>query len=553
MVLPDNILPGVPDPSPPGSFLVPVCTNAEGVRLMIYALDTAYKMSGNVNIIKDFLNGLKYISDPENSPCMPDGTGEAPEITIETDGDCQRVLIDGVAATDWICPPDPEQPPIEPTVGTLGYTVSELECMVMACINIAGMLKVEKGVIYAKDDCCQWVAIEGQAGALLQSGTTAPGEFGVDEWVDQGSPDITPSLPVPHDNPLYQTQDSLKCAKATAIVNEIWNVLTIGEAVREAGEIATIATVAAEIGSILTPLKWGTRIGFTIASAIWSLITGVGFDEYADSMQEVYEDDESKNELICDLVNRMVSPVQVGPFLANKMTAADVQAALDRFDELVPHDSVVRTTLGLFPISSWIEVVGGKVPETDCGCEQYLPFVPSEIPSGLHATAEAVNGRHMGQGTPATYAEVFAGVDGIFEGDGVWQWGAVVSDDPTSEYELGALIVFSDMVQLNNIVISTTSDVTLRADATNNGFRVWSHDKVNLAAEWDLTHDGNLQLPGIDEPLNIATGGADVRAIYLGGHLFENVAGAAPAHPRTTIKVSGQYGGQTFTLALAPF
>ena len=42
-----------------------------------------------------------------------------------------------------------------------------------------------------------------------------------DEWLGFGEPETTDAPAVPHDNPNYKTTESLKCAKATALVNEM--------------------------------------------------------------------------------------------------------------------------------------------------------------------------------------------------------------------------------------------------------------------------------------------------------------------------------------------
>jgi hypothetical protein len=220
--------------------------------------------------------------------------------------------------------------------------------------------------MYYIDDSCNKVK--------LPFGATA-GNATVDDWIGQGAPPLPEPVPSAHDNPFYQTQDSLKCAKATAIVNEIWNVLTIGEAFRTA---ETISAAAAAVTGMLTPFKWQVGAGLGVANAIWGALTGTGFGEYADEMETVYENTEAKNDLICDLVDRMIAPVKLGGvFLVNRMTSEDVKVALERFTALVPHDPVVRKTLGAFPIQGWIDVVQFKVIETECGCEDYLPYEPA--------------------------------------------------------------------------------------------------------------------------------------------------------------------------------
>lgn len=375
MVLPININPGTPDPLPTGVFLIPLCTDQEGATEMLYALDTAYKMSGKIKVIKDFLNALQHIANPYDAICMTTDPPLEPVVTIETDGDCTRVLIDGLPVTDWICPPDIEQPePQEPTVGTLGFTVSELESIAMGCLNLDNSIKWVNGVLWIRT-CDGWQPVPGGSGAVVQSGSGNAGQQSFDEWVDSGSPEIAPTDPVPHVSEFYTTLDSLKCAKATALVNEMWNVLTIGEAVEDTMNLIEIGSaVSGALALFAWPVTVVANLGFGLASTIWTVATGAGFSEYADDMGDIHANLTMKNDLICDLVDRMVAPVQLGAWKMNTLTAGDIKIAMERFEVITNAPDHVMKTLGAFSVSNWQEVVKPKLVDTECGCEDFLPY-----------------------------------------------------------------------------------------------------------------------------------------------------------------------------------
>jgi len=80
----------------------------------------------------------------------------------------------------------------------------ELECDDMACIDISDLLKIENGVLYALDNCCNWVPI--------------------------GSISGTASVP-PIDNPFYDptadpAQEWSGCGKARSVIEAIGQLVT---------------------------------------------------------------------------------------------------------------------------------------------------------------------------------------------------------------------------------------------------------------------------------------------------------------------------------------
>lgn len=263
-------------------------------------------------------------------------------------------------------------------VGALGLTIEELEEMIMGCIDISNSIKYDTALKTLLVWSCHdgWVPITGITGTIPTSGALGAAAQSVDEWIEAGSPEIAPVTGIVHDNPFYTTMDSLKCAKATAIVEEIWNVIEGFRVI--AGEWADDILTIAGISTALTAIFPIAAPTFAIAAGIVGLLIKFLTPDLETRLLAVENDVNGKQELICALVDKMIAPTKVGPFLTNKMTATDVQIALDTFEEMIEHHSDVRKVLGLFPISSWIEVVAPKVKDTECGCGEYLPaqYIP---------------------------------------------------------------------------------------------------------------------------------------------------------------------------------
>lgn len=232
----------------------------------------------------------------------------------------------------------------------------------------------EKKLVYYIDASCNKVPLP--AGTIVGGGATGlPDGTSVDDWIDAGSPPIAEPPAAPHTNPLYQTMDSLKCAKATALVNEIWNILTISESLRTT---TNLTAAVAGMKELLGAFGWVASAPVTFWLAVANVFTGTVFSEVADELDEVHGNDEAKNELICDLVDRMKTPTKIGSWTFDKLTAEDVQTALDRFDVVVPHAAIVRKIIGIFPIKSYLEVVSPKIMDTECGCDTYTPVPPPQ-------------------------------------------------------------------------------------------------------------------------------------------------------------------------------
>lgn len=240
------------------------------------------------------------------------------------------------------------------------------------CGKCDGVMRYDqvKKIMLFKDGC-DWLPVPASAIGSAGSG-------GADEW--DGQAPIPDADEVPHDNPLYTTMDSMRCAKATALVNEIWNVLAVYEGI---DEVSTFAMALEVIAGIFAP----AIVSVQVVTNLLLMLSRYGEDVVLPELEGIWEDTELKNNLICLLTDQMEAPKRLGsfelfgqPILLNALTATDVKSAVDAFEAATPDKDIAHNWIGLFPISSWLEIVTPKIPSTDCGCETYAP--PPVIPEG---------------------------------------------------------------------------------------------------------------------------------------------------------------------------
>ena len=107
-------------------------------------------------------------------------------------------------------------------------------CMCVKC-GTAVHFDVESKKKYILDANCNKVYIDDP--------TSSPELAGIDDWVEAGQPPLPADLLVPHDNPLYQNNtEAQKCAKATAIIEEVWNLMSVHEAIEGGMSFSTMVT-----------------------------------------------------------------------------------------------------------------------------------------------------------------------------------------------------------------------------------------------------------------------------------------------------------------------
>jgi hypothetical protein len=213
--------------------------------------------------------------------------------------------------------------------------------------------------IYYMDEGCNKIPITGtELAGVIEQDTTYPD--------------------VSHDDPLYDATDALKCAKATAMVNEMWNVVGVYQSFDSIGGFLDIVSTLIEAFTIYAT----GGIAAALAVEISDSFRNAGLDIWQAELEAVYLNEDIKAELICDLVDRMTMPV-IAAGVGKKTTLydKDIDIALERFAALVPESETAQDLLGAFPKSSWKEVVTPKIPSTECACEDYTPIPPPEEPA----------------------------------------------------------------------------------------------------------------------------------------------------------------------------
>lgn len=240
---------------------------------------------------------------------------------------------------------------------------------------------VKKQLYYIDDDCNR---------TPLPIGGTLPGNQGLEEWENSGSTPTGDYPPVPHDNPLYTANDALKCAKATAMVNEMWNVIGIYQGIDDATNFLEILASVIGYFSAADPEPVSRVASASIAGLLAKIISIIGPDEIAEELESVYLNTEAKNDLICDLIDRMDTPGTLnvdifgstGGLKLNTLTDNDIKISIERFAELVPDNELALQLLKIFPLSSWKEIVTPKIPGTECACDGYAPTPPPQTEPG---------------------------------------------------------------------------------------------------------------------------------------------------------------------------
>jgi len=370
MTLPANIQPGTLDPIPDGVFLVPLCTTREALIEMIYALDSAHVQTGKLLVIKDFLNALQYLENPQDAICMSGVIDpDPPDVTIQEDGDCQRVLIDGIAVTGWICP---NQAGVQTVYETIfAGDTCEGDCEMAGCSENIKNWKFIGGVLNVRT-CDGWEPIPGQVGASLGAAGLSGSDVGLQAWEDAGKPNLSAGqTPIASGNPLYTTDASLGCAKATAFVEAIhqWMQDT-RDGIEESG--LSILGLMATFESLLAPLGLVSAAG-SAASLVFGIFVGTSMEDSIDQFDAALAGIDWDG-VICQAVPLMAPVVTLGLIKANQATEADYAAVIGLIEDSFDVDPKVSQFLHQFPMSVIQADVKKRLPAQDCGCDQYLPY-----------------------------------------------------------------------------------------------------------------------------------------------------------------------------------
>lgn len=284
------------------------------------------------------------------------------------------------------CPGCPEPEPEVPTntpVGNLGFTIEELEEMVMGCINIASMLKFENGFLWVKDDCCNWVKITGQVSPVLTTQSPAAGNAATtfSGWQQQGFPALSEQPAVQHTNSAYNTLDSLRCAKATALTEALWNYLDSDrQLILSASEGDSITELAAQAIGFFLGVPSTVILSFV--TSMKTATAGMNATDYSEELLEILDSDETKSQVICILTDRVTAPINFGGLLLNRVTDNDLQQLVTTFNEVTGASEEVESRVNATLLAELASRTVTNLDEIECGCVDKLPHGYVPIQSG---------------------------------------------------------------------------------------------------------------------------------------------------------------------------
>lgn len=460
-------------------------------------------------------------------------TEECPDPVIMrqyNDEGCYRVLVDDVPKTDWICPATPTE---NHQLGVMSDTNGEEE---MACINIAAGLKVEGGILYAKNDCCDWVQV-GNISALAGAAATAPQTFGAVADLAGGVASLVNSLPTltpyPHATPEFNNEYTRKCLKATALKYVLQTLLTDSLDALEQVPNGTSAVLSA----ITLFLKITPLADIALVTGFMAWITEFGADFLNPLIEEIIADDEIWDEFVCDFAPIMTTAEtftgqDVANFYAKAVTYTALFAEwfLSLLNRLIPLNFQAN-------VNEWISAV-------NCECPDYLPYgYTPPVPEGvIHflqmastGAGNSINAWQLEGGAP-NFIDINLTPVGAKSGD---NFTTVDVGSGTYYYQgLGILLLVPDDVLLTDLTYTmtlsgTTYEVKLRVTTFLPGTG-WVDGG---AQEFDAagTHTLTGHFPGA--------------AGYT--HLLVQLKGSAPtAGPTIAISnllFSGSIGGTSFT------
>lgn len=314
----------------------------------------------------DLLDREEFWEDPENgirwlyeamSPetCLECGDGETPEPEPVPEPEIKVIYVDR-----WH--EDEEE--------------NEDDSDMCKCINSVHY-DPETATFYYMDANCNRVAIASQS---------LSDALGAGAWEDAGMPPVTDAPAVATELSRYNTEQALKCSKATALVNTMWDVIGIYQGI---DEVTGILQIAAAVTAWLTGVGWAEVViasgSLPFAAVLADAIAAFGLDQLQEELEANYLDTDAKDALICDLVPRMSGTPEfsIGSAPKTMLTEADIKVALDRFGDLVADSEWSLRIMKIFPMRSWKEVVTPLIPTTVCGCDLYTPAPDlTEIPTG---------------------------------------------------------------------------------------------------------------------------------------------------------------------------
>lgn len=222
--------------------------------------------------------------------------------------------------------------------------------------------------------CCEWETIGAVAG-YVPPVVTSPdvASQSLSEWLENGGtlPPITFEPKPPSD---HTTDDSIRCAKATAMQDGYFLLLgKINEVLRDLPFAqATLPQAVASVGAILLSMPYIAILG--AAGAIIAAIADVGSQDLIDEIDSLSANTNLRSLLICETVPLMDNGTII--------TENDVRDFIGTAENVLATSSALNTIFKAFSVSYVRDYMQQFVPNTPCGCEQYLPYsyTPPQLP-----------------------------------------------------------------------------------------------------------------------------------------------------------------------------
>lgn len=436
----------------------------------------------------------------------------------------------------------------EPAVGELGYTLEELEEMIMI-VHMRPQFAYIGGIVHYYDaGCCEYLplpTVEGEAPAPTTSAAIAAiagGLVTMNNWEALGSPETgTVYPPIPHDNPLYQTDDSLACVKATALANSMRGWLNASADGVAESALSTMALVTI-IDTIATYFNLAIAAAGSVAGMIWTIAVGTTAADWV-SQFEAAADDPNWPELICDLVPRM-SPVidPVGLLKGTTVTESDYVALLEVMNDHITMGMKVVQVINAMPMSLFLNDARASVSNTDCGCNNFLPYgaLPA-VPSGSFMYSLSSQFGFASAGVPMP--DDLAPYEAVFDGG---SRGVIFGGDPTTEFDNESGGTYTSFLQA---VFGFTDDVHINGIKMLFAFPDGVPDLVNWSNKYFTTEGGGQWKYGAgwgnynDAP-EVRSTQADLTAMSIG--IWTGHAGAPRRASIVQVLISGTYLGDVF-------
>lgn len=455
--------------------------------------------------------------------------------------------------------PEPQQPGGSgaAAVGSMGYTIEELEEMVQMAIT---KIEWRNGVLWYRDGCCDWYRTETTSGPEVSPfvGPVSAADLGLGPWIDAGKPPLPTIPPIDHNNPGYNTGDVLACAKATAIVSEVYNTLNVLEGALDLFDVGT-PTVAAIAGFFISGFAtggatWGAGAALTVAAALYAAVSEYSIDAVRDDMDSILADEVTKNSFLCALVPQLEGDTE----LEDEELSTALNFIFDDFGQPpLATTTGVKDIMEAIPMFHWKDGISALIPDADCECEQYLPYnyIPP-LPAGsfqftLDRLYRAFNaaGAHD---NPAA-GEAFAGVDDPAGTQGSLVNGypqtTLVADDSGSWWHgFGALLELSESATINAIYVTVVRP-SGDTDVISTGVVISVFR--SSTSQWEVAAAiGDNSAPFLTEFIQTGLNLTDVTHIAAAHSVQSPNTGPAATAKAVSIRLSGSYAGGTPFAAL---